>query len=705
MDFQPSVAGTEQVEEVDPTGTGGLDGVNVVRVGDSLAGDLLCSLLAEHGATIEQYERADDGGVMSSTRAASVFIDDSGRGALAAAGLDRQRLRQLSPSLVVCTLVGLPQSAPREWDVLEDDVVSAVLGLNRLSGEPLVREPLPVASFYGALLAAVYISAALVSENPRPDASDIEVSLAAAALTAFSRDFISLEDPRLVDIAAVPHLPHVQLYRCADGRYFQPHGLYDKFVRVLCSVAGRASWTEDAVAASHGLPNRAAEEYWRQRLRGLFAERPALEWETAIAAAGGAGTMVRTHEEWCQEARTAAADIVRQSTKEQLPGVGPAVRVDQHDPADAAPTDDHPRARRVVPPRTTVGGLPLSGVRVIDFCIVLAGPTCARILADLGAEVIKIDDPARAISPYPWLEVNRNKRSTVIDLRTPDGVQLAQRLVQSADVVVQNFRSGKIDRLGFGSRQVASARPDLVFASLNAFDFDGAWEQRPGWEHNAQAASGMQDARKLGAEPRQVPLPVNDYATGLLGAFGVLGAIRRRRRTGIGSHVRASLVRSATRLQREAIRWMDDPRRRTYRPVECTDGWIWIREPDDAAASSCAGDLSAMTTREAVTMLRAEGGFAVPELGLAHPDVRRWFSSEGHITRWEHPRLGWIEQVTARPVADGLHLPAGRPADEPGDSTADVLRQLHVTDEEVGALTARGVVHTRMSFFPDVELD
>ena len=136
--------------------------------------------------------------------------------------------------------------------------------------------------------------------------------------------------------------------------------------------------------------------------------------------------------------------------------------------------------------------LPLAGTRIADFCIIIAGPTVGRVLADLGADVIKIEAPNRELSPYLWFDVNRGKRSILLDLKKPEAVDVARRIIDRADVVSENFRSGKFAAFGFGYDALVKDRPELICASTNALDYDGPWETRAGWEHNAQAGSGQQ---------------------------------------------------------------------------------------------------------------------------------------------------------------------------------------------------------------------
>ncbi len=186
--------------------------------------------------------------------------------------------------------------------------------------------------------------------------------------------------------------------------------------------------------------------------------------------------------------------------------------------------------------------LPLTGIRVLDLCIVLAGPTCGRTLAQYGAEVIKIDPEHRPPQLTPWLDVGRGKRSIALNISTTDGLNTFLKLVDSADVILEGFRKGVADRLGIGYRQLRARNAGIVYASINCFGRSGPWELRPGFEQNAQAATGVQLRNSGGkGQPRPATFTLNDYGTGIAAASGVMMALLEREKTGKGQHVEAAL--------------------------------------------------------------------------------------------------------------------------------------------------------------------
>jgi crotonobetainyl-CoA:carnitine CoA-transferase CaiB-like acyl-CoA transferase len=196
------------------------------------------------------------------------------------------------------------------------------------------------------------------------------------------------------------------------------------------------------------------------------------------------------------------------------------------------------------------------GVRVLDLSRMLAGPYGSMLLADMGAEVLKIEspdggDPMRAMGPpfLPggesayFLAINRNKKSLVLDLGTPAGRAVFLDLAAQSDVVWENFRPGVMDRLGLGYTALVTANPALVMCSLSAYGQDGPYRDHPAFDLALQAmGGGMSITGPPGGAPVRMGLPMGDLSGGMFGAFSVAGALLRRARTGQGAHVDLSLL-------------------------------------------------------------------------------------------------------------------------------------------------------------------
>ncbi len=201
---------------------------------------------------------------------------------------------------------------------------------------------------------------------------------------------------------------------------------------------------------------------------------------------------------------------------------------------------------------------PLAGIRVADFSRVLAGPLATMLLADLGADVIKVERPDGGDDTRAWgppfvggdaayfLSLNRNKRSVALDLQTPDGASAARRLALSADVVVENFRPGLMARFGLDHGSLAAEKPDLVTCSLVAFGEEGESASRPGYDIIVQALSGLMSfTGQPGGEPTKVGVALLDVVCGLYAANGILAALLERARTGRGRRIVVSLYGSS----------------------------------------------------------------------------------------------------------------------------------------------------------------
>jgi CoA:oxalate CoA-transferase len=208
------------------------------------------------------------------------------------------------------------------------------------------------------------------------------------------------------------------------------------------------------------------------------------------------------------------------------------------------------------------GNLPLSNIRVIDLTRVLSGPFCTMLLADFGADVIKIEapegDPIRkqdvADDGLSWYfaSFNRNKRSITLDLKTASGRAVLERLIADADVLVDNFRPGVLDRLGFAAERLREIRPNLITCSITGFGADGPYRDRPCFDFIAQAMSGFMSVNGGPLDPPlRTGLPITDLIAGLHGALGVMAALLRNERAPgeVGrEHVDISLVNSMISL-------------------------------------------------------------------------------------------------------------------------------------------------------------
>lgn len=198
--------------------------------------------------------------------------------------------------------------------------------------------------------------------------------------------------------------------------------------------------------------------------------------------------------------------------------------------------------------------LPLEGIRVIEFCEVASGPFCGMMLADMGAEVIKIEKPGTGDTLRQWppikdgfsenfASLNRNKKSVTLNLKSAEEVALARQLALTADVVIENYRPGVMARMGLDYATLAEAKPALIFCSISAFGQSGPKSGEGGFDLTIQAAAGVMSVTGAAGEaPVKCGVPIADFAAGAYGAFAVCAALRKVARIGVGEHIDVSML-------------------------------------------------------------------------------------------------------------------------------------------------------------------
>ena len=243
---------------------------------------------------------------------------------------------------------------------------------------------------------------------------------------------------------------------------------------------------------------------------------------------------------------------------------------------------------------------PLSGLRVIDLTRVVAGPFCTMMLGDMGAEVLKIEEPAHGDDTRAWapfiggegsffLALNRSKKSVAIDLKTPDGAAALRRLIAGADVLIENFRPGSLAQLGFGYGDVASINRRLVYCSITGYGQTGPHAQLPGYDAVIQGEAGIMDMTgSPDGAPTRVGVAITDYLAGLYAMQGILLALIDRQTSGLGQHVDIALFDAMISVMRLPLSLLlatgADPTRvgndhlniAPYEPLRAKDGLLIV---------------------------------------------------------------------------------------------------------------------------------
>lgn len=730
-----------------------LAGIRVIDFGQYVAGPLAAMLLGDFGADVTRVDPpagprydtpanatwnrnkrsialdlkqpADLDIALRLIDSADVLIENFRPGVMARLGLAAREMTARNARLVYVSLPGFRADDARAAMPAWEGVLGAATGC--FSSNPLLKldhpvyNCLPIPSIFGALWGAVAAVAALNEREHSGTGQIIEAPLYAAAFSACSG--------KAMRVHGQPERPALSTFRhilCKDGKWFLyvPRDMH----KIMASDFG----FEFPAAGIH------APEVMR-RTGEIFATRTAAEWEAYCASREVEGSTCNTTLEWIHHPLARESGAVRVYNDPLLgtfSGLGLPIRLSETPASVRAPRPrlDAQRqeilaelsalsAQRQAPesaneaateaaPRTGLRGA-LEGVRVLDLGVILAIPSCGRTLVEFGADVIKIDSPHR--NPVPWHnDVNRGKRSLLLDLKTKAGIDIFWRLLENADVVLENFRTGVADKLGIGYQAVRARKPNIIYGSVNAYGETPGYAERPGREVLIQALTGMQTrygGTDRGAMPAQNPLNATDYGTGLSAALGIALALLHRRRTGQGQYVTGALIYSGTLLQSSLLQdydgkqWNDpgglDSRGRgpLYRAYQASDGWIFVAAREDdlprcpvlADAASLRGEQLERTLEARFrdldvatweTLLRG-AGIAAHRVALDFATVMQDPAAidQGMSLTRHHPGQGMITTNGPGIRLSRTPLIPGRPTPMPGSDAAGILAGIGMAEE------------------------
>jgi crotonobetainyl-CoA:carnitine CoA-transferase CaiB-like acyl-CoA transferase len=393
---------------------------------------------------------------------------------------------------------------------------------------------------------------------------------------------------------------------------------------------------------------------------------------------------------------------------------------------------------------------PLAGLKVIDLTHVMAGPVCTLLLADLGAEVIKVerppegDDSRHMAPPYvgeesaAYLIVNRHKRGIVLNLKHEAGRDALLRLLETADILVENYRGGTLEKLGLGYEQLSERFPSLIWCSISGYGRTGPYADRPGFDLMAQAMSGIMSftGEGPGRPPVKTGAPIADITAGIFAALGVVAAVAHRQRTGEGQRVETSLFEAAIThtFWQSAICFATGnspgplgsahPLDAPYQAFQTSDGWAvigaanqanWLRfvkaidRPDlaedarfrnnmermrhfDELIATLSPELRKRPTQEWVTLLDAAGVPVSPVLtvGEMHQDPQA--IARNMIAEVEHSVLGRVKTLGNPLKFSKTSVELGGGAPVLGQHTREVLLEHGYNAAQINALVAAAAI-------------
>jgi crotonobetainyl-CoA:carnitine CoA-transferase CaiB-like acyl-CoA transferase len=519
-------------------------------------------------------------------------------------------------------------------------------------------------------------------------------------------------------------------YECADGRRILFNSSSSpRFWRWFCQAAGLS-------ANAHAVD-----------LVELFRTRSAQEWEERINSAGGPTTRIRSAAEWlASDHARVRGTVVCVEDPELGPTWMPGVNVhlsetpgDVRRPrhrVDGDRADVLAELEQAVGPRFEVSQLAinaaLEGVSVLDLTQVVAGPCTGRILVEYGADVIKINNPrpesltsAVSLSGRPTdpgnqqhEHLNRGKQTLLLDLHTPGGRRVLWQLIDRADVLMQNYARGMAEEYGIGYDQVHARRPDLLYFSLSAYGYGGPMGHYRGYEGNAQAATGLMDRFGGDGLPQGQPYLLDDYGTGIRGAFAIALGLYARQASGRGQHVNISLVETASYHQAPFLldyvgkKW-NEPRgvdalgsSPLHRLYPASDGWLFfgagadgldrlagVEGLDNVEPERLETRFAAAPVAVWVERLRAVGIGAHRLVSVEELMDDAWVREHG-LSLMQH--VEGVGAMTMPGVAARLSLTplrVGAPVRPPGADAPAVLARIGLADE-LDQLIAEGAIKT-----------
>ena len=691
-------------------------------------------------------------------RGADVLVDDFAPDSERQRLVDADWLRGLNPRLIHCSITAYGKHGPWKDEPPIDALVMARMGI--LGSQPGFRpapvhvvHPLP--SSGAALLANLGIAACLLAREQTGRGRKVETSLMGGALLYHPKVVGERLEARGHQTNPSGSAPFYSNYACADGEYVQLGCVHEKFINIAADLFGLTEAIKDPRFGNGRMPKTPeADAECRALVAQAVRRKPYAEWAQLFEAADVPFARCQVCEDGMADPQVQFNDMVVELQDPELgsvtqmgvpihfsetPGRIQGSRVPPVQAAASLP-DDLPDVASA--PAGSDGPFepPLKGVRILEITNLIAGPTGGRLLADLGADVIKFEpltgDISRPIGRTYFFNVNANKRSVSVDTRTPEGKEVAQKIAASADAILANLRPHATERMGISP----AINPKLIETHLTGYGWTGPYAKRPGIDPLAQGLMGLQRAQGGAENPPVFPaqLAPTDYTTGAMGALGTILAIYHRLRTGVTQRVDSNLLNGGAVLSSEWFtRYAGKPERPLadkgqyglnpfHRLYEVRDGWIYVvaeseaerramrrvvdaegalgAHRDDGAshpnetplAQNLAARFAAMQVDDILQRLQAAGVPCAPALSgdsevfLDHPHA----SANGMVATYEHAWAGKL-RVAWRYVQFGDTTPVeGKSTPLLGEQNREVLREVGYSDEAINELYAKGVIKT-----------
>jgi crotonobetainyl-CoA:carnitine CoA-transferase CaiB-like acyl-CoA transferase len=735
---------------------GVLEGVRVIDFGQYIAGPLAAVMLGDQGADVihvdppggPRWQHPSDAFFNRGKRrvildlktpdgldaakkliaGADVVIENFRPGVMQRLGLGAEDMTAADPRLIYVSMPGFAADDPRaELRAWEGIIDAATDNCRAREGEPPedydpsrpTYSAVPLASNFAGFLGAASAVMALIARERSGKGQRIDVPLYNAMFTLIGPAG-AYPTKRGVRYPGGIHGRGAGCFRCGDGRYVQFDTSSARHLTWFANETGINSWGPDLLDPER-LRNPENNQRLHTALRELFLTKSAEEWETLNRRAGGAMGFCRTTTEWLHTDHAQASKAVTHLVDPEL---GPTWMAGL--PAILEDTPGAPGGPRSAPgfdnkevlssldawasrsngtshPEPGLK-LPLEGLRVLDLCVALAGPSAGRLLGEYGADVIKIMQPqGGGMSGY----LNRGKRTILLDLGRDAGRQVFWKLFEDADIVLENLSPGTADRLGIGYEQAKARKPDIIYASASCYGPGGPWTPGRGWERQGQAVAGIME--RTGEIPAILgPYNLIDIGTGVLTTFATALGVYHKVRSGKGQHVHGSLSHTATYQQAPFMldykgHVSDEVRgykvlgtSALQRFYKGSDGWFFLGATEEEArrVTLVAGLPSGEASEEALEAAFAKGERdqwvqRLREAGVsAHIWVRLhelmedpWAREHGLTVTQISEEVGEVTMPGISVAMSGTPLRIGAPARACGADAESILEEAGLGDE------------------------
>lgn len=695
-------------------------------------------------------------------RNADVLVEDFPPASNLQAAVNFDWLAVINPRLIHCSITAYGKHGPLKDEPPIDDLVMARLGI--LGSQPGYRpapvhvvHPLP--STGAAIFANLGIAAALLAREKTGLGRKIETSLMAGALLYHPKVIGEKLVPRPFQTHPAGSAPFYSVYECADGQWVQLGCVHAGFIDIAAGLMNLKTVLEEPRFGGGRLAEtEEAELELRAILADVMRTRPYDEWARLFEEADVPFARARTTEESLDDPQVEANEML---VELHDPEVGPIAQMGVPIRFSETPGNvKGPRQLAGLPPGRLPDDIPeapsssghspapagpfdppLKGVRILEITNLIAGPTGGRLLADLGADVIKVEplggDLSRPIGRTYFFNVNFNKRSVSVDTRRPEGKAIVQKLAATADAMMANLRPHATERMGIGP----DVNPRLIETHITGYGWVGPYSRRPGIDPLAQALMGLERAQGGPENPPVFPaqLAPTDYTTGAMAALGTILALFVRERTGVVQRVDSNLLNGGIVLSSEWFtRYAGRPSRRLadkgqygldsfHRLYEVNDGWIYVvaeaeterlalcravgaeallgqhRDPPEGChpnetplAHALAERFANLSIAESLARLKEAGVPGAPavagdsEIFLEDPHA----AANDMIATVQHPVVGELRIARHYVWFGNTTVLQGRATPLLGQHTREALQELGYTEQAIAELHAQGVVKT-----------